>query len=444
MNRPATALSLSGALLAVLALTGCPPTPVLPGPPSPLPTGSPAWTPPSSVPTEGAYSNSGIEVSGGSLFVQATAEGKPLAGAVLKLYGPTLATVVTDAAGQATLGPLATGPGYRLVVEAPGYATSQVGNIEIKKNEVSSERPDLRRGANLGGRILADGKPVAGAVVSDGLNSTLTDASGSYTLQGVTPGQVTLTASKSRYQTVSRALDVAGQGATGIELALAKATPVVYFDGATVASGVNAGKLTALQAYLREQGWEISSTPPAREGVWVLVSPSAEPDVGAAERLANFVAQGGKLVIFGEWGGFSGFHNPGANVIAHQMGLHFNPDLVRLPGASPSSEWLSIRNFQPQHVAVAEVNTIQLYNACSLFSLTPMTALAQSGADAYRVQSNAAVGVKDMVIGGPYKAGKAIALGDASAWLDEDTDGNQTPNARTADNLKLIARLLDW
>ena len=76
--------------------------------------------------------------------------------------------------------------------------------------------------------------------------------------------------------------------------------------------------------------------------------------------------------------------------------------------------------------------------------VSSITLSCTSGADAYRVQSNAAVGVKDMVIGGPFKAGKAIALGDSSAWLDEDTDGNQTPNARTADNLKLIARLLDW
>jgi hypothetical protein len=436
-------LLLPVAALGVGSLQGCPP-PVTPSQsPSVSPTAFPTFTPPIVDPTTGSYSHSGIEVSGGSLFVEVKADGAAVKGATLRLYGPTLASVVTDERGQATVGPLAIGAGYRLVVEAPGYATSQVGNIEIKKNEVSAQRPNLNRGASLKGRILTGGTPVAGAVVSDGINSALTDASGNYALGGVNPGKLTITASKSRYQTVTRDLDVGAQGATEIDLALASATPVAYFDG-TVASGVAASKLEGLKSALRESGWTLSDTPPAKEGVWVLVSPSAVPDGEAVSRITNFVAQGGKLVIFGEWGGYSGFHNPGANAIAHQVGLHFNPDLVRLPGANPASEWLSIRNFQPQSPAVADVNTIQLYSACSLFSLTPMTALAQTGSDAYRVQSNAAVGVKDVVMGGPFRAGKAIALGDSSGWLDENTDGTGASNVKTADNLKLIARLFDW
>lgn len=433
------------ALIAVPLLTlfaacaGCPgPTPVTP---SPSPSAAPTWAPPSQLPTEGAYSQSGIEVSGGSLFVEVKADGAPLKGATLRLYGPTLAVVRTDANGQATVGPLAIGGGYRLVAEAPGYATTQVGNIEIKKNEVSSARPNLSREANLGGRVLADGKPVAGAVVSDGLNSSLTDASGAYTLKGVSPGSVTITASKSRFQTVSRTLNVAGAGATGIDLALAAAEPVVYFD-TSVSSGVPVSKLQTLQGYLQSQGWKIVNQPPTREGVWILVSPSQQPSSDAVGSIANFVAQGGKLVIFGEWGGYSGFHNPGANAIAHQVGLHFNPDLVRVPGTSPNSEWLSIRNFQPGLSALADVSTIQLYSACSLFAMPPMSALAQTGSNAYRVQQNGEVGVKDVVMGGAYKAGKAIAIGDTSGWLDEATNGDT--NAKQADNLKLIARLLDW
>jgi hypothetical protein len=72
-----------------------------------------------------------------------------------------------------------------------------------------------------------------------------------------------------------------------------------------------------------------------------------------------------------------------------------------------------------------------------------MTSIAQTGADAYRIQAvNGEIGVKDLVMGGPYKAGKAIAIGDTSGWLDESTNG--AVNANQADNLKLVARLLDW
>ena len=406
------------------------------------PTPSPTWVPPIGDTTSGRYSHSGIEVHGGGLYVQVKdAAGKAVKGARLKLYGPTLVSVETNDSGEATLGPLAVGSGYRLVVEADGYATNQQGNIEIKKSEVSAQRPNLSRGASLSGRVLAGGQPVAGAVVSDGLNSALTDASGSYTLGGVAPGPITLSASKSRFRTASRQLEVASQGATAIDLALEGAEPVAYFDG-TVTSGVSPAKLSALQGYLRGRGWTLSSQPPAREGVWVLVSPSQAPSPDTIGRITNFVAQGGKLVIFGEWGGFSGFHNPGANALAHQVGLHFNPDLVRVPGASPDAP--TIRNFQPGQSALSDVKTVQLYSTSSLFALAPMAALAQTGAEAFRVQANAAVGAKEVVMGGPYKAGKAIALGDTSAWLDEDSDGDGVANAEEADNLALAGAVFDW
>lgn len=430
--------------LAAVAMTGCPPHPVTPPTQSPSVPTTPIEPVPS-LPPDGSYADLGIEVLGGSLFVEVkdAEKGEPLPNALVKLYGPSLATAPVNEKGQVTLSPLSEGAGYRLVVEVDGYATLQVGNIEIKKKTISSERPKMARGANLKGKVTANGQPLAGAVVSDGLNSTLTDSQGSYELKGVALGQVTLTASKSRYQVASKAVNVTGS-AQGNDLALAPATPVAYFDG-TVSSGATSGKFSQLRATLATAGWTIQEAPPAAEGVWVLVSPSAVLDNATIERLVTFVAQGGKLVVLGEWGGYSGFNNLAANTLAHVVGLHFNPDLLRDPAlTSAPQEWVTARSFRTPTPIATDVKSIQLYQSSSLFALAPMIPVAQSAAGAYRVQANAPRGPHNVVMGGPYKGGKAIALGDASAWSDADTDGDGVANLKEADNARAIAQLFDW
>lgn len=435
--KPAT---VAFAAVALATLTACPPGPG--ATPAPTPTPSPAFLPPS-IPPGGAYSDQGIEVFGGRLFVEVKNEaGEAVPGAVVKVYGPTLAVGDVNDKGQLTLAPLAEGAGYRAIVEAPGYATLQVGNIEIKKETTVSERPRLSRGAELSGRVTAGGEPVAGAVVSDGLNSTLTDSQGAYTLGGVTPGSVTLTASKPRHQTASRSVNVSAGGAAKVDLGLNPGGAVAYFDG-TVAPGVGLDRFGTLQQRLRDQGWSLSEQPPGSEGVWILTSPGATLANDQIERLVTFVAQGGKVVILGEWGGFSGFNHASANRLAHAFGLHFNPDLLRDP-SERHPEWLTVRNFLQSHPATSGVSALTLYQACSLFAIAPMGTLAQSGKGAFRVQANAMTGPHSVVAGGPYRGGKAIVVGDASAFTDADTDGNGKANILEADNARLFTQLLDW
>jgi hypothetical protein len=439
---------LLGLVSALTLLAGClPPRVVSPGQVGPsasiLPSGAPTFVP-SVVPSGGAYSDPGIQIFGGSLYVAAQdADGKAVANATLKLYGPTLATAQTNAQGQATLGPLAEGSAYRLIVEAPGYATLQLGNIEVKKKTTSSQQPALSRGAEVSGKVVdaKGGAPVAGAVVSDGLNSAQTDATGAYTLKGVAVGAVTLTASKPGYQTASQTMAVGG-GAQNVGLSLTGTQKAVYFDG-TFAPQELSGKFSTLQGLLRDAGWSVLSAPPDREGVWVVICPNQALTNDQVERLATFAAQGGKVVILGEWGGYGGFNNPATNNLAHALGLHFNPDVVRDPSQS-NPQWPSVRNFPPGSPVAAEVKTIQLYEACSLFGLAPVGPLAQSATASYRVQDNAPTGAHALVVGGPCKGGKAIAVGDASAWTDADTDGNGKANVLEADNARFVTQLLAW
>jgi hypothetical protein len=396
-------------------------------------------------PGSGTYSDPGIEILGGTLTVTVSdTKGNHLTGAHLRLYGPTMATTDTSSTGKATFGPLAAGQGYRLIISGDGLATQQVDGIEIKKHADTAQTASLAAEAVLTGRVTTGNQPLVAAVVSDGLNSALTDTQGNYNLHGVGAGQVTLTASKSRFQTATRGTTVSGQGATGQDLSLAAGQSVVYFDS-SVAPGIDVAHFALMQKALISQGWTISQTPPDHEGVWVVLCPSKALPDAVQTRIVSFVAQGGKLVIFGEWGGFGSFNNPGTNGLAHAVGLHFNPDLVRDPNVNPAHpEWLNLTSFQPSNVALQSVTSVKMYAACSLFGLAPMTTWAQTSPTGYRVQDNAVAGPQPMVMAGPFKGGKAIALGNASGFSDEDTDGNGIPNLNEANNLELVGQIFNW
>lgn len=429
---------LLGLFAVPLAMAACQNTNVVQPPP---PTPTPSFVAPS-IPPGGQYSDSGIQVSGGSLYVKLSGGSGAVSNATLSLYGPTLATSAVDSTGQATLSPLEPGGGYRLVVTAPGYATQEVGNITITKKQTTPEQLTLSQGATVSGHVTAGGQPVAGAVVSDGLNSALTDSQGAYRLDGVAPKSMTLTCSKPHYQTGSQTANVTAQGATGVDFSLAATPPVAYFDP-SVSPGIPLAKFQGLQQALQNDGWQIASQAPTQGGAWVLVSPSTSMPTATANQLSAFVAQGGKLIVFGEWGGFAGFQNPDTDALVHGYGLHFDPDLVRDPSAS-NPDWVTVNSFAPNNPAVAGVSTLKLYQACSVFGVGPAEVLAQTGASDYQVEDNAQAKPWAVLVGGPFKGGKAIAVGDASAFSDEDTDGNGVSNLSEGDNKRLVTQLFDW
>jgi hypothetical protein len=414
--------------------------------PDAAPTAPPSYSPYN--PALGAsdakagISDAGIKLLGGSLVVEATDGTRPVTQAVVDVYGQTLATGVGDATGKVTMGPLAAASGYTVIVRAPGFATLRQPDLEIKQKMTTSVRLALIPGATLGGRVSAAGQPVAGAVVSDGINSTLTDAEGRYVLEGVVPGQATLRVSKPRFQASVRAWAGAAGAVDGLDFELAATGASLFFD-TRAASGLNPARYAGLKQALTGLGWTLVETPPPSPGdAWVLVCPAESPSPETIAQASAFVAQGGKLILLGEWGGYGGFDNLGANALAHGLGLHFNPDLIREAGGR-SPEWLSIKRFEPLVFGTDGPKAAQLFNACSLYGLSGMRALASTGAQAYRIQSGEAAS-RPVAMGGPYGAGKAIALGDTSAFSDDDMDGDGTPDYKNADNLRFWEKLLAW
>lgn len=451
--------ALTPVTLAALALSGCggsPPASSAPGGAGPG-TNAPASTPqasPTAAPSFSPYnpklasddakagvSDAGIKVLGGALTVEATDGTHPIARAVVDVYGPTLATGVTDADGKAALGSLEPGAAYTVVVHAPGFAAVKQTQLEIKQKMTTSVRLALVPGATVSGRVVADAQPVGGAVVSDGLTSTITNAQGQYQLPGVATGSVTLRASKPGYKAGVHTLPVAGNTQSGVDLSLSASEGSLFFDTRLV-KNLDVSKFTTLKAAFSAQHWKLIDTPPPSPGdVWVLVCPGRMPSDDTIAQATAFVAQGGKLILLGEWGGFAGFNNPGANAIAHPLGLHFNPDAVREFDNGAVGTALTIRKFEPLVFGTDTPSSVVLTNACSVFGLSAMRPLATTGPKAYHVQGGETE-TRTVAIGGPFGAGKAIAVGDTSGFSDGDGDG--TPDAKAADNLAFWSKLLAW
>ena len=140
----------------------------------------------------------------------------------------------------------------QVVVNAPGYTTARVPNIEVEDGKTAPDvEVDVETGAKLTGRVTGpDGSPLAGVSVrndpmaggsrvmrfdpSDG--SATTDPSGEYTMDALEPGEKSLSFSRSGYITQQKTVTVTNgkdarldvQMSTGI-----RATGFVVTDSGT-------------------------------------------------------------------------------------------------------------------------------------------------------------------------------------------------------------------
>jgi thermitase len=119
-----------------------------------------------------------------------------------------------------------------------------------------------------------DGMPIAGATVSDGVRTAVTDANGQYVITGVPVGTYTLTASAAGYSGVSQVVSVVAEQATTANFALPK-LPALWVQSITFGvtrknlclnvkvvsdSGAVAGAQVAVQLTNGVQNWNFTGT----------------------------------------------------------------------------------------------------------------------------------------------------------------------------------------
>jgi large repetitive protein len=136
----------------------------------------------------------------------------------------------------------------QVIVNAPGYTTARVPNIEVEDGKTAPEvEVDVETGAKLTGHVTGpDGSPVAGVAVTldpiagggrvmrfDSTNSnTATDPNGDYTLDSLEPGDSTFTFSRGGYIAQQKTVTLAGSTRLDVVLSSGiKATGFVVSDG---------------------------------------------------------------------------------------------------------------------------------------------------------------------------------------------------------------------
>lgn len=458
-------LALAGSC-AVLSLTGCPwwggPKPVTNAPPAPP---APASPPPPA--TTAPNSNVQVFVSGtaivnGVLSVHVTGLGSSalLSGANVSLEGPTLAWGISNANQDLSFQPLQAGT-YSVRVSAPGYATQILGPVTVapQASNVPIPNPPLstRQSVTLvpqNGRVLghvrdATGNPVAGAWVVSGDNAAFTASDGSYALMGLGAGTNRLSIGKTGYQGASVTASLGGSDASVPDVQLATQSVIVSFEnarqsfqGTTIASA-----LQPLRDLLITNQFTVSDGA-SNASIRVVASPTASTlDPATVSRLQTFVTNGGKLVLFGDWGGSLDYTPEALNQLASAFGLSFNPDLVRssqnLNGVLGWVRVPGLSGLLPSPSAMP--NGITLFEACSLFVPPPAQGIAYAGSAGYRIA--------DLGNNGPcvaairaFGAGIVMCVGDTSAWTQGSISGNSgiTSNLGEANNREFMLNLFRW
>lgn len=146
------------------------------------------------------------------------------AGATLTLS--SLSVAITETGQTAALDDtgafefeVSTSGSYTLVVSGPGVAENST-SVDVDGASVADVVIEVSAVFSVGGVVTASetGEPLAGVLVSASSSTTRTDSAGVYLLEGLSPGEVTLTFSLEGYVEDSVVLQV--QGAEALDVAL--------------------------------------------------------------------------------------------------------------------------------------------------------------------------------------------------------------------------------
>jgi hypothetical protein len=281
--------------------------------------------------------------------------------------------------------------------------------------------------------VLVDGggKPVAGAVVSDGVGSTLSDDQGRYVL-GVRAEA--LTASK---PLLGRLSWVPERGEQPPRTLSGRGWPPVGALAPHLLDADFSGMAAIAARSTRLVSWP--GTPLGELDVLVLVTPRgwSNADVRA---VLGWVRRGGRLILCGEWGGYAGQDLEAVRGLAAPAGIELTGGTVR----TAAEDAFSVEVHQPAWRGLAVAlggEPVRLFGAAEL-ALSGEARPLLVAARGYVVLATG--GTRVLAAVGPLGYGKIVVLGDSSLWRDEDSTGVGRANIALGGNGRLLEALLVW
>jgi len=152
-------------------------------------------------------------------------DGSPIAGAAVT---DGTRTATTDASGKYTIANVPAGS-YEVTASKEGYHSSSL-TVTVLSGSSAVANLSLTQvivpGSITGSVVDAeDGSPVVGAIVSDGIRTTTTDATGKYAIANVPPGTYQVTTSKEGYVSVTLTATIVSDGTSVMNFSLNQKSP---------------------------------------------------------------------------------------------------------------------------------------------------------------------------------------------------------------------------
>ena len=141
-----------------------------------------------------------------------------------------ITTVLTDAAGMYTIDNVLPGS-HQVIASKEGYQTASLMVAVVSGTTAAADfsLSQIAVPGTITGSVTDadDGSPMAGAAVTDGTRTAVTDASGKYTLADVPPGSYEVTASKEGYESLTSSVTVLSGAPSEMNFSLNQKAPVI-------------------------------------------------------------------------------------------------------------------------------------------------------------------------------------------------------------------------
>lgn len=381
-------------------------------------------------------------------------------------------TIKTNNNGVAIFTGLVEGNSYNVEVSANDYiknsASTASSNIAIKSNTNSSINISMYKSlGSFSGRVLStSGQAIDNAVIKVGNDLTLSDAEGKFRVNISSLTSQNISISKTGYSVLNYGnsdFNINEKDKNGGDLKLSKTNNQlsVVFDTSKKPFGTDGlGMLSGLSQNLVTLGYKVSFEDFLNKqntdqiDTLVIACPSNDYSESDIEKIVNFTKQGKKLIIIGEWGGYSYFNSFSINKLIRRANLKINPDIIKETdklNILGNDEQIISNNIIP-HFITKEISKLSFYSSASVEVINggsksidnnTTKLLAFNSSKGFRIQVYNQ-GQFAFIGSSLIDLGKVIVVADSSIFSLDDSDDNGKSNIDKNDNKKIIKNIIEW